>query len=109
VKQANSDTAKRLIESLSGNPGLSHELLFYSTFAHRTFGVMQRVGQSGDGFSRLQQSFSEAVEKVRAIVQIAGENGFSGAKQLTELSPQGMVALMAMMRDLSIIKQNQAN
>jgi hypothetical protein len=70
---------------------------------------MQRVGQSGDGFSRLQQSFSEAVEKVRAIVQIAGENGFSEAKQLTELSPQGMVALMDLMRDLSIIKQNQAN
>ena len=107
MKQANSDTAKRLIESLLGNPGLSHELLFYSTFAYRTFGVMQRVGKGGEGFLRLQQSFSEAVEKVRAIVQLAGDNGFSEAKQLTELSTQGMVNLMGMMRDLSIIKQNQ--
>jgi len=68
---------------------------------------MQRVGKGGEGFLRLQQSFSEAVEKVRAIVQLAGDNGFSEAKQLTELSTQGMVNLMGMMRDLSIIKQNQ--
>jgi hypothetical protein len=103
----NSDSAKRLIECLSGNPGLSHELLFYSTFAHRTFGVMQRVGKGGEGFVKLQQSFSEAVEKVREIVQVAGENAFSGAKQLMELSPQGMAGLMELMRDLTIIKQNQ--
>jgi hypothetical protein len=107
VKQTNSDTAKRLIECLSGDPGLSHELLFYSTFAHRTFGVMQRVGKGGEGFVKLQQSFSEAVEKVRAIVQVAGDNGFSGAKQLTEISTQGMVSLLDLMRDLAIIKQNQ--
>jgi len=69
---------------------------------------MQRIGKSGEGFDKLQQSFSEAVEKVRAIVQLAGDNGFSEAKILTELSAQGMSKLMELMSDLTIIKQNQA-
>jgi hypothetical protein len=107
MKQTNPESAKRLIEFLSGNPGLGHELLFYSTFAHKTFGVMQRIGPGGEGFERLQQSFSEAVEKVRAIVQLAGDKGFSRSKELTELSPNGMALLLDLMRDLTIIKQNQ--
>ena len=70
---------------------------------------MQRVGKSGEGFDKLQQSFSEAVEKVRALVQLAGNYDFPEAKMLNELSPQGMTKLMELMSDITIIKQNQAN
>jgi hypothetical protein len=98
--------AQSLLDALSNEPALQHELAFYATFAHKTFLLMQREGAKAEGFSKLQQTFKDAVDKVREIVQKAGENGYSGAHQLLEVSPAGMATLMDMMRDLAKIKQS---
>ena len=99
-------TAQSLLDALSNEPGSQHELLFYATFAHKTFLLMQREGQKAEGFVKLQQSFVDAVEKVRQIIQKAGENGYSGANELLEVSPAGMAKLMDLMHELAKIKQS---
>jgi hypothetical protein len=103
----NPPTAQSLLDVLSNEPGLQHELLFYATFAHKTFLLMQREGPKAEGFVKLQQSFQDAVEKVRGILKTAGEQGFSEAVELLELSPAGMAKLMDLMRELARIKQSK--
>jgi len=94
-----------LLEVLEAEPGLRHELIFYSTFAHKTYGILQRKERLDEGFSRLQQTFQDAVERVRAIVRTAGDRGFQEAKVLLELSPKAFSELLGLMHDLAIIKQ----
>ncbi len=109
------ELANALLEALSGEPAgkpgatahpKSHELLFYSTFAYKTFLLMQRAGPDAEGYGKLQQTFAEAVSKVRALIRDAGEHhGFAGAEALTEISHTGMTKLLDLMHDLAVIKQ----
>ncbi len=80
--------------------------MFYATFAHKTFLLMQREGPKAEGFAKLQQSFRDAVDKVRAILITSIENGYSEAMIFLEISPAGMAKLMDLMRDLAKIKQS---
>jgi hypothetical protein len=107
LKQKPSNSAGELLARLADEPALTHELLFYSTFADKTFAVMQREGSSAEGFPKLQQTFLEAVERVRAILTVAAERGSLLAKGLTEVSPNAMAQLMDVMHDLAIVKQSQ--
>ncbi len=102
----NLSIAQSLLDVLSHEPGLQHELLFYATFAHKTYFLMQREGPKAEGFAKLQQSFQDAVKKVRDILKTAGDQGFSEAVGLLELSPAGMAKLMDLMRELARIKQS---
>jgi hypothetical protein len=102
----NLSSAQSLLDSLSNEPGLQHELTFYATFAHKTFFLMQREGPKAEGFAKLQQSFGDAVDKVRAIIQRSLDNGYSEANEFLEMSPAGMAKLMDLMRDLAKIKQS---
>src|ERR1035437_11138657 len=102
----NPPSAQSLLDSLSNEPALQHELTFYATFAHKTFLLMQREGPKAQGFSKLQQTFQDAVEQVRVILQKALENGYSGAEEFLEVSPSGMAKIMGLMRELARIKQS---
>jgi hypothetical protein len=102
----NPSSAQTLLDILSNEPGLQHELLFYATFAHKTFLLMQREGSKAEGFIKLQQSFRDAVEKVRAILEKSKENGYSDASELLAISPVGMAKLMDLMQELARIKQS---
>ncbi len=109
----NPEIARALLDALSDEPALQHELTFYSTFAQKTFLLMQRKGPSAEGYDRLQQSFRDAVEQVRAILAKAREHGYAGAtddrsyvEEFLEISPAGMAKLMDLMRDLARIKQS---
>ena len=98
-------TILALLDAISENPGDRYDLLFYSAFAAKLFTVMQRPESRKEGFDRMQQSFREAVEKVREIVRNAGSSGFSEAHSMTELSASGMSRLIDLMNDLALIKQ----
>jgi hypothetical protein len=106
MSQENPLIAQSLLDSLSNEPGLQHELTFYATFAHKTFLLMQREGPKAEGFAKLQQSFRDAVEKVRAILEKSKENGYSNAAEILEVSPAGMAKLMDLMQELARIKQS---
>jgi hypothetical protein len=84
-------------------PAARFDLLFHSAFAAKLFRVMQKPESRNDGFDRMQQSFKEAVEKVRGIVR--DTNGFSEAASMTELSAQGMARLLDLINDLAQVKQ----
>ena len=101
----NPSIAQSLLDALSNEPGLQHELLFYATFAHKTFLLMQREGPKAEGFAKLQQSFRDAVEKVRAILEKSKEH-YSKSAEFLEISPAGMAKLMDLMHDLARIKQS---
>ena len=98
--------ANSLLDAFSKEQAKSHDLLFYSTFAHKTFLLMQRTGPNAEGYAKLQQTFADAVTKVRALIREAGEQqGFASAAELTEISHMGMTKLLDLMHDLAVIKQ----
>ncbi|HEX5317164.1 MAG TPA: hypothetical protein VFX22_10985 [Candidatus Kapabacteria bacterium] len=101
------DTATALLDALASEPAKRHDLLFYSTFAHKTFLLMQRTGPNAEGYAKLQQTFADAVSKVRSLIQEADQqHGFKGAQALTEISHTGMAKLLDLMHDLAVIKQS---
>lgn len=100
----NESLAERLLAALASRPDLQHEVTFYASFAHKTFALMQREGPGKEGFAKLQQSFREAVEKVRDILKTASEAGFPSAEFL-EISPNGLKKLMALIDELALVKQ----
>lgn len=80
------------------------DLAFYSSFAVRVLSVMKREGPDAQGFGRMQQSFTEAVQQVRTILQEMEASGFREARAYSELSQAAMEKLIALMEDLSIVK-----
>jgi len=95
---------RELLDALSTEPGSIFDLLFYSSFSDKILTVMRREGKDADGFARMQQSFRESVEKVRALVLRAGTLGFSRASHYAQLSPEGMTNMLELIHDLSVVK-----
>lgn len=89
------------------DPKLSYDLTFYAGFAKKIWDLMRREGQEVQGFDRMQQSFMEAVQKVRSIIEIAGNKGFVHASRYTELTQNGMQNMMTLIGDLATVKQWQ--
>ncbi|MEK7671662.1 MAG: hypothetical protein AAB344_05530, partial [Bacteroidota bacterium] len=44
------------------------DLSFYAKFAHKTFGIMKRIGKHADGYDKLSKEFGESVEKSKNLV-----------------------------------------
>lgn len=98
------DAVCALLSALGADEATSYELLFHAAFADRLFGVMRQSGPQSEGFGRMQQTFTEAVEKVRSAIRAAGDRGFAQAKEYTELSAATMNNLLELMHDLATIK-----
>ena len=103
------ETVRSLLSALEGDEATSYELLFHAAFADRLFGVMRTSGPQTDGFARMQQSFTEAVEKVRSAIRTAQSHGFSEANRYIELSPQAMADLFELMHDLATLKHSSTH
>jgi len=98
---------RELLNSLESEPASTFDMLFYAAFVHKLIPIIQKADSQAEGYSRMQQSFTEAVEKVRSGIVRAGELGFSGATQFTDLSHVAMASLMDLIHDLATVKQNQ--
>lgn len=98
---------RQLLAALDDEPGLTFDLLFHASFADKLLPVMQKAGPDSEGYSRMQQTFAEAVKKVRSAVIRAGESGFPEAPRFTDLSHAAMANLMELIHDLAIVKQSQ--
>lgn len=105
--QKNPAIVHELLASLEAQPAVAYELLFHASFADHLFGVLQKAGPESEGFSRMQQTFGEAVEKVRVAISRAVENGFTQSKRYTELTAQAMSNLLELMHDLALEKHAQ--
>lgn len=91
------------------DPKLNYEVTFHASFAKKIWDLMRREGPDVAGFTRMQQSFMDAVQKVRVVVEKAGDNGFVHATRYTELTQNGMQNMMTLIGDLAIVKQWQVD
>lgn len=101
---AHPQPVRELLLALKNDEALTYDLLFYSSFAQKILGVMKREGAEAEGFGRMQQSFSEAVQRVRATVAAAQPMGFHRAPVYTEMTQNGMQMLLALIADLTVVK-----
>ncbi len=92
------------MNALIGRPELLFDITFYARFAQRTFAIMRREGKDAAGFERMQQSFREAVDKVRVILNDASTLGFENASAFTAVDVGSFSKLIELIGDLSILK-----
>jgi hypothetical protein len=102
---AHPQPVRELLLALKNDDALTYDLLFYSAFAQKILGVMKREGSEAEGFARMQQSFSEAVQRVRDIVAASQPLGFHRSSVYTEMTQTGMQMLLALVADLAIVKE----
>lgn len=105
---AHPQPVRELLLALNGEDALIFDLLFYASFANKALAVMKREGKDTQGFDRMQQSFSEAVQRVRAIVEQAQQKGFHRGAVYVEMTQNGMSMLLTLIADLAIVKDWQA-
>jgi hypothetical protein len=93
-----------LLDSLACEDAVLYDLTFQARFAKRMLDIMQREGPDTQGFSRMQQSFREAVERVKEIVRVQGDKGFSNAAEYLSLDAKSFQNLLRLVHDLSVVK-----
>jgi len=97
-------TLKSLLQSASDDREILFDLTFYSVFANRTLEIMRREGNKVQGFDRMQQSFTDAVEKILAGLQRLQANGFPDARGYLATEPESFAKLLLLIGDLSLVK-----
>jgi hypothetical protein len=65
---------------------------------------MKREGPHTQGFDRMQQSFAEAVEKVRAILLRFESEYHLATSELTSPTPEARAKLSRLIEDLALLK-----
>ena len=93
-----------LLLILEGESELLYDITFYARFAQRMFSVMQREGKDAEGFDRMQQSFQDAVGRVRDTVRSLETRGFAAGARYTQVESGSFQALMLLIGDLSLVK-----
>jgi hypothetical protein len=80
-----------------------YNLTFQAAFAKRIFDIIIREGSATQGIERMQQSFRDSVEKIRAIL-LPYENNNGSFKQLTSSTPEARAKLSRLIEDLALLK-----
>jgi hypothetical protein len=85
------------------------ELSFFAKFAHKTFGIMQRIGSDAQGYDNLSREFSSAVETSKALIHTLLEQADEETREristrFFELTPTAFQKLLTLMYDLSCYK-----
>jgi hypothetical protein len=90
----------------SGRSDTLEQLSFLAKFCVRTFGIMQRVGQGGEGYDRLAQEFEARVEQARSVLHslLEGTEPQTNAslnERYLAMTPGSLRELLTLLRDLS--------
>jgi hypothetical protein len=100
-----------LLESGRVQPerGILDELGFYAKFLHRTYGIMTRIGTTGEGYEKLAAEFSGAAGKTRNLMASLLESAPQDARErLTarylSMTQEGLAELLSLCHDLSWYK-----
>lgn len=95
---------RSIILPLAADSPILYDLTFHAAFAKRIFDIIRREGPHTQGFERMQQSFLESVEKIRAILtRYEAENHFETA-ELTSPTPEARAKLSRFIEDLALLK-----
>ncbi len=96
----------------AGRKGDLEELAFLGKFCVRAFGIMERIGPQGDGYSRLAAELEASIGRARAlcgsILAAAPEEARRAlSERYLSMTAEGMGNLMALLSDLSWVKNWQ--
>jgi hypothetical protein len=99
---------KELLRSITekvppGSP-MFYDLTFHATFAKRIFDIIRREGPHTLGFDRMQQSFTESVEKVRQILLRFEAENLIKTTELTSATKEARTKLSRLIEDLAQLK-----
>jgi hypothetical protein len=93
-----------ITSQLADDSPILYGLTFHAAFAKRIFDIMKREGPQTLGFERMQQSFTESVEKIRAmLVSFESEYHFA-TSELTSSTPEARAKLSRLIEDLALMK-----
>ena len=85
------------------------DLAFQAKFAHRTYGIMQRIGRDGQGYDLLRREFGSAIERCGGLARAILETAPAGERtrfqeRYLELTPDALQDFLALCYDLSWYK-----
>ncbi len=85
------------------------DLSFYAKFAHKTFGIMKRIGKDADGYDKLSKEFGDCAGKSKNLVNellalASDETKKEFDAQFLSMSPTAFQNLLALFYDLSWYK-----
>jgi hypothetical protein len=93
-----------IISGLSKDSSEFHDLAFHGAFAKKIFDIIKREGPHTQGFDRMQQSFTESVEKIRGILIRLEREYKIETDGITSSTPEAKAKLSRFIEDLSILK-----
>ncbi len=100
-----------LIELAHKHNGLEmlDQLGFFAKFAHKTQGIMKRIGKDAEGYDKLSKEFADSVEKSKSLLQSLLAHADSGTSEKFQqkflaLTPAAFQNLLSFFHDLSWYK-----
>lgn len=95
---------RRILSVLPEDSDMLYELAFHASFAQKMSNLMLREGKGVQGYERMQQSFFEAVEKIRLLLEEV-ENDFGvTTSDILSGTPDANSRLSRVLEDLSRYK-----
>jgi hypothetical protein len=95
---------RNIITMLPADSPMLYDLTFHAAFVKRIFDVIRREGRLTQGFDRMQQSFTDSVEKVRAILLRFESEYHIPTDDLTSPTPEARAKLSRFIEDLAQLK-----
>lgn len=85
------------------------ELSFFAKSAHKTYGIMKRIGSNAEGYDKLSNEFGESVAKSKQMIEHLISHAPEDEKmEFTErfltVSPAAFGHLLSLLSDLSLYK-----
>lgn len=92
-----------------GKLGVLDDLSFFAKFAHKTFGIMKRIGNDADGYDKLSKEFGESIENSKKLLNellalASEEERKKFNSQFLALSPDAFEHLLVFLHDVSWYK-----
>lgn len=95
---------RTIILSLPPDSPILYDLTFHAAFAKRVFDIIRREGPHTQGFERMQQSFFDSVEKIRAILLRHQAENHVVTTELTSSTHEAKAKLSGIIEDLALLK-----
>jgi hypothetical protein len=95
---------RTIILPLPTDSAILYDLTFHAAFAKRIFDIIRREGPHTQGFERMQQSFFDSVEKIRAILLRHQAENHVVTTELTSPTPEAKAKLSRIIEDLALLK-----
>lgn len=98
------DLTRGILSVLPESSDILYELAFQASFAKKMSDIMAREGRGVQGYERMQQSFFEAVNKVKLLLEQVENDYRIAASEVLSLHPDAAKRLSQLIEDLALYK-----